>query len=327
MNTLSDKITKIELPTPFKVGKVNAYIVKGEKLTLIDCGPKTEEAHRVLVDHLHAHGISIHDIEQIVLTHYHPDHVGGLGYFDIASLQVISSEKSIPYLEQNEEFYSERKMFYESIYKKMGVSPHLIPAELEKTNEYLSYSAKIKPDIVLKDGDEVPGLSGWTVIETPGHSPDHISLFHKESGVMVGGDFLIAHISSNALIEPPLQANLPRPKPLLEYRTSFKKVAELGVSIVYSGHGKEITAVGQLIEERLEAQDERANRLYELIVGEHTAFELCQKLFSHIYLRELDLTMSETIGHLDLLEEWGAIAKKDKNGITHYTRTKHGVNT
>ena len=71
-------IAKIVLPTPFAVGDVNVYLVKGEELSLIDAGPQTEEAKQVLDRNLSELGYSISDIDQVVLTHHHPDHAGML---------------------------------------------------------------------------------------------------------------------------------------------------------------------------------------------------------------------------------------------------------
>src|SRR5262249_36627455 len=62
-------IALIALPTPFEVGDVNAYLLKGEPLTLLDPGPQTDEAWRALVAGLKQHRTRPEDIELIVLTH------------------------------------------------------------------------------------------------------------------------------------------------------------------------------------------------------------------------------------------------------------------
>ncbi len=80
-------IIPIRVPTPFAVGDVIVYLVKGDALTLIDCGPKTKEAAAALKEQLAAVHIEMSDIEQIVLTHHHADHAGLLDCFFLMTLK------------------------------------------------------------------------------------------------------------------------------------------------------------------------------------------------------------------------------------------------
>ena len=73
---MDEKIMKMVLPTPFSVGDVNVYLVKGDSLTLVDAGVKTEVAWETFKQQLKEVGYEPRDIEQVVLTHHHPDHVG-----------------------------------------------------------------------------------------------------------------------------------------------------------------------------------------------------------------------------------------------------------
>ena len=70
------------MPTPFPVGDVNVYLVKGDALTLIDTGVNTEESKETLSYKLGELRLKITDIEQVILTHHHPDHAGALDFFD-----------------------------------------------------------------------------------------------------------------------------------------------------------------------------------------------------------------------------------------------------
>ena len=78
---LPDHIARLELPTPYPVGPVNAYVVFGRRLTLIDVGPNTDDGEAALLDGLRELGLAPADIEQIVITHPHVDHHGGLDRF------------------------------------------------------------------------------------------------------------------------------------------------------------------------------------------------------------------------------------------------------
>src|SRR6184192_332545 len=70
------KIVPISLPTPFYFGPVNVYLIAEDPITIIDTGPKTEEAVATLRDGLKRAGFAVADIRRIVLTHAHEDHCG-----------------------------------------------------------------------------------------------------------------------------------------------------------------------------------------------------------------------------------------------------------
>ena len=69
-------IHRLSIPTPFMVGRVNCYLIDDEPLTLIDCGPNSGKALDELEQALAGHGRRIEDLERIVITHQHLDHLG-----------------------------------------------------------------------------------------------------------------------------------------------------------------------------------------------------------------------------------------------------------
>ncbi|MFW9806494.1 MAG: MBL fold metallo-hydrolase [Candidatus Thorarchaeota archaeon] len=75
MNTI-DGVSRIEIPTPFPVGSMNCYLIEGSPLTLIDTGPKTAKALTPIQNALRNFSYELSDIEQILITHGHLDHIG-----------------------------------------------------------------------------------------------------------------------------------------------------------------------------------------------------------------------------------------------------------
>jgi glyoxylase-like metal-dependent hydrolase (beta-lactamase superfamily II) len=72
------RIVPLELETHFAEGTVNAFLAIGETITLIDTGNPGKESFQQLKTKLHKNNIDIKDIDQIVLTHIHIDHAGGV---------------------------------------------------------------------------------------------------------------------------------------------------------------------------------------------------------------------------------------------------------
>lgn len=306
MTEWQNGIAKITLPTPFAVGDVNVYLVKGERLTLIDAGTKTEESWDTFKSQLGDLGHTPEDIEQVVLTHHHPDHVGMLDFLP-DSLEVYGHYINERWINRTEEFLEGHNRFFHDIFAEFGIPDQFLPF-IKQSRKILRYSCHRPLTGVLKEGDRPLGLSDWQVIETPGHAQSHIALFRESDGVLIGGDHIIAHISPNPLIEPPLPGETERPKSQLQYNASLKKLLNYPIELVYSGHGKEVVNLNPLIEKRLSKQHDRAMGVKQMLAVEPlTVFQVCQRLFPTVYERELSLTISETVAQFDYLVSLGEI--------------------
>ncbi|WP_078413679.1 MBL fold metallo-hydrolase [Priestia abyssalis] len=303
---MSVMIHKLIIPTPFPVGDLNAYVIEAEKLTLIDAGPKTEEAWQSFNEQLGKLGFQIEDIEQVIVTHHHPDHVGLLDYFS-NDMPIIGHAHNNVWLEQDEEFFKRYREFFMELFQRYGI-PYTPEVLLKSLTALMEYSCRRSLTQTVKEGDTIAGLEGWTVLETPGHAQGHICLYHEEEEVLMGGDLLLAHVSSNPLLEPPQDPCAERVKSLLQYNHSMTKISELAISTVYAGHGEEVEDVKGLVEHRLKRQAERAYGVLGMLKEKPmTVFEICRRLFPAVYETQLGLTISETIGQLDYLEEAGEI--------------------
>lgn len=310
-------IHKIIIPTPFAVGDVNSYLIKGDVLTLVDVGPKTDQALHALKAGLQEIGYSMSDIEQVVLTHHHPDHAGWVDAFEQAT--ILGHVYNQVWLTKDEEFLQYHDEFYKQCLIEEGVPAHYL-TWVEKMRRPLNLIGNRPLDRFLAEGDVLPGHPNFQVLETLGHAQSHISLWSEQSGVLIGGDHILEKISSNPLIEPPIERGAARSKSMLQYNASLKRVQSLDVQKIYSGHGNEVFHVSDLISTRLEKQKERAFKVLDMMKdGEKTIYELTQQLFPKVYEKELGLTLSETIGQVDYLMDEGLIKEhQNEKGILLY---------
>ncbi|MBM7584529.1 glyoxylase-like metal-dependent hydrolase (beta-lactamase superfamily II) [Bacillus pakistanensis] len=311
---LHQNIAKITLPTPFAVGDVNIYLIKGDALTLIDVGPKTDEALKSLSEQLTHLGYQIEDIEQVVLTHHHPDHAGLLDWLP-GHIKVWAHPNAEKWLYRTERFYEQHDAFFEEMFQQAGVPKEFLPF-LKKLRASLKFMCQRHLDGELNDADP---FAGWKVIETLGHAQSHISLFRESDGVLIAGDHLLKHISPNPLLEPPFEL-IERAKPQLQLNHSLHKLKELSPSYALTGHGEDIVDVKEVIDLRLKKQHERALFVLKLIGDQQeTIFTLCQKLFPKVYKTELGLTLSETVAQLDYLDSLGLVTVSNENGTLKYS--------
>ena len=208
--------------------------------------------------------------------------------------------------------------FFSDFARQFGVAEELREKVIDFREEK-NFFAKRKLSGFLAEGNQLPGLPGWTAIETLGHAQSHLSFFREKDGVLIGGDQLLARISPNPIMEPPLHPGDERLRPLLQYNKSLKKLLELPISKVYSGHGVEVENVNELIQFRMTRQHNRAMQVKKMLEEKPlTAFEVCQQLFPKVYRNEIRLTMSETIGQLDYLVDLGEIESEIQDGLTRF---------
>ncbi|WP_017755684.1 MBL fold metallo-hydrolase [Calidifontibacillus oryziterrae] len=309
-------VYQIVLPTPFSVGPINVYLIKGDVVTLVDMGPKTKEAWAVFCESLKQINLKPEDIEQVVLTHHHPDHVGLLQFMP-ENLTVVGHPKNNPWLNKSEDFIKLHDDFFMTYFKRLGVEDWMHLPVIESMKATLSYACDNRViSHEVHDGDLLRGLEDWKILETPGHAGSHIALYREKDGLMMAGDLIIEHVSSNPLVEPPYPGESERAKALLQYHESLRKCLQLDINLVLAGHGRNVENCHALIDMRMQKQEERMSRVYEWLKEKPlTAFEISELLYPTLYKKELGLTLSVAVGQLDLLEERNLIAIDKANDV------------
>ncbi|HWT24230.1 MAG TPA: MBL fold metallo-hydrolase, partial [Solirubrobacteraceae bacterium] len=211
----------------------------------------------------------------------------------------------------------------ERLMVRHGVLPDVAKALRAVSRAYRGYGGSARVDRPLDDGETLPFAGrALRVLRRPGHSPSD-TVFHDErSGELIGGDHLLARISSNPLIARPLpgdDGDGERTRSLLAYLASLRKTRELELSVVLPGHGDPVDDHVALIDERLRGHERRARRIARLLAGEpRTAHEIARGLWGDVALTQTYLTLSEVLGHLDVLVERGEAVEHDDAGVSRF---------
>ncbi len=313
-------IHRLALPTPFLVGRVNCYLIEDQPLTLIDTGPNSGKSLDDLERALAGHGRRIEDLELIVLTHQHMDHLGLLEILARRSgAEVAALDLLAPYLASFSQSAAADDEFAQGVMRRHGVPGDLATVVGAMTAAFRAFGSSGDVTRPVRDGDELV-LRDRTlrVHHRPGHSPSDTILWDAEREILIAGDHLLAHISSNPLVSRPLSGDpdQPRPQALVQYIDSMRTTRELPARLVLSGHGDPVLDHAELIDDRLRMHRRRAARIHQLLDARPlTAYEIAVQMWGNVAVTQAYLTLSEVLGHLDLLVEAGQVIEHERDGI------------
>jgi glyoxylase-like metal-dependent hydrolase (beta-lactamase superfamily II) len=318
-------IHRLAIPTPFAVGRVNCYLLEDDPLTLVDTGPNSGKALDELERQLGELGRRIEDLELVVISHQHIDH---LGLIEIVAKRSGAEVAAIDVaVERLRNFSADAEAddeFAGALMRRYGIPDDVVEALRAVSRSFRGWGAPADVTRPLGDGERLELRDrSLEVQHRPGHSPSDTVFWDERRRILLSADHLIAHISSNPLLSRPLDGSDRRPRALIDYIASMRRTRELPAELVLPGHGDPITDHRALIDERLAMHRRRAAKLLGLIREEpRSAYELAQALWGNVAVTQAFLTLSEVVGHADILVEGGLVAEAEgDDGIARFEPT------
>ncbi|MBV9944819.1 MAG: MBL fold metallo-hydrolase [Solirubrobacterales bacterium] len=248
--TVAPGIHRIKVPTPFRVGPVNAYLIEDEPLTLVDNGPNSARSLDALELALSELRYRVADLELLVVTHQHVDHHG------LTSTLVRRSGSALAVLDllavplAGWPAYPERNdALAERLMRRHGVPGEVATVLRAVARAQHGWGGPAEATRRLVPGERLELRDrGFAVLHAPGHSPSDTLLWDGHRGVMLAGDHLLEHISSNPIIGLPLEEpdataafdERSRPRPLPAYLATLRRTQALDPALVLGGHGNPV---------------------------------------------------------------------------------------
>ena len=311
-------VLRVRLPTPFAVGAVNCYVLLGPPVTVVDPGTVIPASLERLGAALAGAGCSLDDVEQVVVTHAHPDHFGAAGWVARRSGSVILAGRAEVAALRGRQGGERRS----AMMAALGVPVDLVgaaAAAATRMGDVVEWADGVTI-VPVDDGDVVhAGGRVLTAYVTAGHAPGHLSLWSDGAKLLMSGDHLLARIVPLAGLEPS-GARTGHRHSLDEYLSSLQRFVALDPAVVLPGHGEAFTGV-DVLARRLRAHHAdrcAAVRVVVAELGRPTPYDVAQRLLWQAEGSRLLRGVAEVVGHLDLLEQDGDVVAEAEGPVLRY---------
>ncbi len=257
---------QILIPIPIEsLHVVFVYLaMDGEHNLLIDSGWSSEEARNTLKEALNSLGLSFEKLENVVVSHLHPDHFGLAEEIRDAapsSRLIMHKADAEGILKTKNEF----ELFLRELHEFLGA--HGTPiSELDEMQgaslKMVSFFRPPNPNFVAKGGEIIKVGNKWRfqIIHTPGHTIGNVCLYDLEgSKTLFSGDHVLPTITPNISLSPRYDSD-----PLGDYLDSLASLKKFDVGPVLPSHEHVFTNLGKRVDEIVEHHRERLEEVYSI---------------------------------------------------------------
>ena len=309
----------LRVPLPGTLNHINLWLLDdGDSWTLVDTGINAQVT-RVAWETLSAALLKDKPVSRIIVTHYHPDHVGLAGYLgdkfqaDLFMTRVTAERTRFLLNSRVDDWREDTQSFC----RLHGIQATDLYMDFITGQRYRQAVSKLPEQITFLDHGQplTIGDHDWHPMVVRGHAEDHMSFFCPVLSLLISGDQVLPTITSNV----GLHINNADEDALDEYLSSMTRFAQLPEeTLVLPSHGRIFTGLYNRIAAIRHSHDKQLEKTYTLCATPASAWEVTPKLFERP-LDELNLMLAfgETLAHLVYLQNRGKL-KKQFNKETCY---------
>ena len=297
----------LRMPLPFQLDHINLWLLAdGEGWAIVDTGVGLDDV-RALWERIFAGSLGGRPVTRVVLTHFHPDHIGNAGWLTErwgVDLWCTQSEFLIAQVAVGHTGprHAEARLRH---YRRNGCDEAALAALARRGNHYPRLVPTL-PDAfrAFREGESVlVGGRRWEVIVGRGHSPEHAALWCRDLDVLISGDQVLPRITTNISVWP----DQPWADPLRLYLESLERFRTIGAgALVLPAHGLPFRGLPERLAELATHHAARLAETLDAIVEPRNAAEVVPRLFRReLDAHQLGFALGEALAHLHRLEADG----------------------
>ena len=301
---LADGIFWLRMPLPFELNHINLWLLESPRgWSLVDTGFNFAETQQHW-DRLFAGRLAAKPVENLFVTHFHPDHFG-LG-------AMLSARTGLTVQMTQPEFDMARNLGgdtadmdrlereYRSYYSEAGLDEGLLLEMLARRFGYRKMVPALPATITPVRPGQTVTLGGrpWKIIGGYGHCPEHACLYDEARKILISGDIVLPSISPNISLYPGSSGD-----PVGAYLKTLDDIQAQCAddTMVLPSHGVPFIGLHRRLNELRAHHMRRFDTLNTVLsAGPATAFTTMQGLFAHRKLTSFDIffALGETLAHL-----------------------------
>jgi glyoxylase-like metal-dependent hydrolase (beta-lactamase superfamily II) len=321
-------VWSIPLPFPNPLRYTLAYLLEGDSgLVLVDAGWDSDECWTALVDGLALAGAGPGDLTGVAITHIHPDHYGLAGRLRERTTAWIGMHpleaERIPTTEDEVDAALEEMVGW---LHAVGAPADEVQALRDHSAVIAATTPRVPPDLLLHDGQQLPGRPTTTAVHTPGHTRGHLCFVDEARHIAFTGDHVLPRVTPN-ISQRPQQGE----DPLGHYRRSIAKVRGSGALLGLPGHEWPIPDLDGRIDVLTEHHRERLDQVEAVLrTGASTVWEVATTIswsrpWAELRGLQRRSALGETHSHLErLVREGRAVVRAGRPDRWSVAERVHG---
>jgi glyoxylase-like metal-dependent hydrolase (beta-lactamase superfamily II) len=325
VHMLAPGVGWMRLPVPGSLKHINVWALDDgdDGIAIVDTGLDIAPA-RDAWDALFAGPLAGKRVTRVIVTHFHPDHVGLAGW--------LCRRFDVPLWMTRTEFLLARMLTTDvrdapppeaiTHYTAAGWPERLI--DIERGKGWGRFASVVSPlplgNIRIAEGDEIRvGDRTWTIMVGSGHTPEHACLVDLDGKLMIAGDQLLPRITSNVSV----MMSEPEGDPLGDWLASIARLRRdvPADTLVMPAHGEPFTGVHARLD-RLEGGHRKQLDMLAAHLAE--APRRVVDCFTVLFARAIDdsifgLASGEAMAHLRRLQAEGRATRETRDGVYWYS--------